>query len=103
MSRRKSTARGKLKTDRQEERIYQWKQHFENLLGKPPKVTEEPITNIISNQLDIKLGHFTQEELDLVLRKIKNSNAAGLDVIPLVYGRQGNSTTCCSNNLSRTQ
>ena len=57
-------------------------QHFKNFLGKPPKVTHEPITRIISKQLDIKLGQFTQEELDLVLRKIKNRRAVGLDEIP---------------------
>ena len=71
VSRRKSTAKAKL-----------WKQHFENLLGNPPKVTHEPIIRIISKQLDIKLGPFTQEELDSVLRKIKNRKAAGLDEIP---------------------
>ena len=37
---------------------------------------------IISKQLDIKLGPFTLEELDSVLRKIKNRTAAGLDEIP---------------------
>ena len=42
----------------------------------------ETITNIISKQLDIKLGPFTTEELDTVLRKIKNREAAGLDEIP---------------------
>ena len=52
---------------------------IENLLGNPPKVTHEPITRIISKQLDIKQGHFTQEELSSVLRKIKNRKAAGLD------------------------
>ena len=36
---------------------------------------------IISKQLDIKLGQFMQEELDSVLRKIKNRKAAGLDEI----------------------
>ena len=51
-------------------------------LGSPPKITHEPITRIISKQLDIKLGPFTQEELDSVLRKIKNRKAAGLDEIP---------------------
>ena len=66
----------------QQERIKLWKQHFENLLGNPPKITPEPITRIISKQLDIKLGPFTQEELDSVLRKIKNRKAAGLDEIP---------------------
>ena len=82
VSRRKSTVKAKLKAANQQERIKLWKQHFENLLGNPPKVTHEPITRIISKQLDIKLGPFTQEELDSVLRKIKNRKAAGLDEIP---------------------
>ena len=74
--------KAKLKAANQQERIKLWKQHFENLLGNPPKITPEPITRIISKQLDIKLGPFTQEELDSVLRKIKNRKAAGLDEIP---------------------
>ena len=82
VSRRKSTAKTKLKATNQQERKKLWKQHFENLLGNPPKVTHEPITRIISKQLDIKLGPFVQEELDSVLRKIKNRKAAGLDEIP---------------------
>ena len=77
MSRRRSIAKAKLKATSQEERIYLWKQHFENLHGKPPKVTHEPITKIISNQLDFKQGQFTQEQLDSVLRKIKNKKAFG--------------------------
>ena len=82
VSRRKNTAEAKLKAANQQERIKLWKQHFENLLGNPPKITHEPITRIVSKQLDIKLGPFTQEELDSVLRKIKNRKAAGLDEIP---------------------
>ena len=81
-SRRKNTAKAKLKAANQQERIKLWKQHFENLLGNPPKITHEPITRIISKQLDIKLGPFTQEELDSVLRKIKNRKPAGLEEIP---------------------
>ena len=81
VSRRKSTAKAKLKAASQQERVKLWKQHFKNLLGNPPKVTNEPITRIISKQLDIKLGPFTKE-LDSVLRKIKNRKAAGLDEIP---------------------
>ena len=81
VSRRKNTAKAKLKAANQQERIKLWKQHFENLLGNPPKITHEPITRIISKQLDIKLGPFTQE-LDSVLRKIKNRKAAGLDEFP---------------------
>ena len=82
MSRRKSTAKAKLKATNLQERIKLWKHHFENLLGNPPKVTHEPISRIICKQLDIKPGPFTQEELDSVLRKIKNRKAAGLDEIP---------------------
>ena len=37
---------------------------------------------IIDNQLNTKLGQFTQEELDIVLTKIKNRKAASLDEIP---------------------
>ena len=78
MSRRKTTA----KATSQQERIKLWKQYFENLLGNPPKVTHEPITRIICKQLDIKLGPFTLEELDSVLKKIKNKKATRLDEIP---------------------
>ena len=81
MSGRKSTAKAKLKATSQQDRIHQWK-HFKNLLGNSPEVTHEPITRIISKQLDIRLGPFTQEELDSVPRKIKNRKAAGLDEIP---------------------
>ena len=35
MSRKKSTARAKMKAASQEERIHLWKQHFKNLFGKP--------------------------------------------------------------------
>ena len=82
MGRRKSTAKAKLKAANQQKRIKLWKQHLKNLLANPLKVTHEPITRIISKQLDIKLGPFTQEELNSVLRKIKKRKAAGLDEIP---------------------
>ena len=59
-----------------------WKQHFENLLGNPPKVTHETIRRIISKRLDIKRGPFSLEELDSILRKIKNRKAAEIDEIP---------------------
>ena len=65
-----------------EERIHLQKEHFKKLLGKSSKVTDEPITEIINNQLDMKLGQFTQEDLDVVLTKIKNRNAACLNEIP---------------------
>ena len=91
------------KATNQQERIKLWKQNFENLLRNPPKVTHEPITRIISKQLDIKLGPFTSEELDSVLRNIKNRKAAGLDEIPpevwktrQVTGQSHNITKRCA-------
>ena len=75
----KSTSRAKLKAASQKEWIYGiWKEHFKNLLGK----SDEPIMKIINDQLDIKLGQFMLDELDIVLWKIKNRKAAGLDGIP---------------------
>ena len=82
VSRRKSTAKAKLKVTTQEEWIQLWKEHFKNLLGNTPKVTHEPIMKIITKQLDIKLEQFTREEFDSVQRKIKNRKAAELDEIP---------------------
>ena len=77
-----STAKAKLNATNQEEWINPWKQHFKNLLGKPPKVMYETIMKIICKWLDIKVGWFTQEELDSVLRKIKTRKTAGLEEIP---------------------
>ena len=51
-------------------------------LENPPKVRDKPITKIIDCQLNIKLGQFTQEELDVVLTKIKNRKTVSLDEIP---------------------
>ena len=41
------------------------------------------IMKIINNQLDIKQGQFIQEELNIVLTKIKNRKAVSLNEIPL--------------------
>ena len=78
-----NTAKAKPKSTSKKERIQLWKEHFENFYRNSPKVTHKPITRIICKQLDIKPGHFTLEDLDSVLRKIKKRKAAGLDEIPL--------------------
>ena len=72
VSKRKSTSRAKLKTASQEEKIHMWKEHFKNLLENSLQVTDKPMTKIIKKQLDIKLGQFTQEELNVIQTKIKN-------------------------------
>ena len=59
-----------------------WNEHLKNLLGNSSKVTDKAIMEIINNQLDIKLGQFTQEEHNIVLTKIKNRKAASHNEIP---------------------
>ena len=86
VSRRKNTAKAKLKAANQQERIKLWKQHFENLLGNPPKITHEPITRIISKQLDST--RFSE--------KLKIGKLQGWTKFPQKYGRPDNSTTYCS-------
>ena len=39
------------------------KEHFKNLLGNSPNVTDKRITQITNGQLDVKLGKFMEEEL----------------------------------------
>ena len=103
VSRRKNTAKAKLKAANQQERIKLWKQHFENLLGNPPKITHEPITRIISKQLDIKLGPFTQEELDSTRfsEKFKIGKLQGWTKFPRKYERPDNSMTYCSDTATQ--
>ena len=62
---------------------------FQEFTRNPPKVTHERITRIISKQLDIKIGQFTQEELDSLQRKINNRKAAGFDEIPTEVWKTG--------------
>ena len=45
------------------------KGYFQKLLRNPAKVIDEQVTKIINNQLDIKFGQFTEEELNVVLTK----------------------------------
>ena len=47
----------------------------------PSEIIDKPIKNIISSQLDIKLGQIMEEELDAVLIKTKSRKAAALDKI----------------------
>ena len=56
--------------------------HFQNLLGKSPIVSDSTIEKVIEHELDIKTGSFNELKLDLVLKKLKNKKAGELDGIP---------------------
>ena len=57
-----------------------WIEHYKNLLGNSPKVTDKTFTKIINNQVDIKRRQFILEELYVVLITIKNKKVAGSEV-----------------------
>ena len=68
VSGRKITSKAKLKAVGQKEIIR--KDHFKYLIENIPEITEKSIEKIINPQLGIKFVHFTEEEIDAVLKKI---------------------------------
>ena len=87
VSRRRSTAKAKLKASSQQDRTHLLKQHFENLLGNHPEVTHEPITRIISKQLDIKLGELRFDEIPLEVWKTRKFDNILLRNCNTVYNK----------------
>ena len=79
---RKSGNRAKLKASSQKERVKLWEKHFQDLLGKPPQISDEEITSFITEELKIKKGLFTMDELQMAVNSMKNAKACGLDEIP---------------------
>jgi len=67
ISGRKKSPNAKLKARNQQERLTLWRNHFQNLLGKTPSVQNQPIEQIIDEELDIKTGDFSIQELEAVL------------------------------------
>ena len=79
---RKASVQGKLEGDTQADRINNWYKHFCNLLGKPPKVTDEDEEiEQIFQKLNIKEGPFTMEEYKKAKAELRIGKAAGDDEI----------------------
>ena len=64
----KITLTAKLKSVNQEEKLLKRNERFKNQLRNPHEITDK---KIINGQLDIKLGHFMEEELDVALKTNK--------------------------------
>ena len=86
---RKKSTKAKIKVSNQEERLKKWMNHFQNLLGKSPIVSDSTIEKVIEHELEIKTGPFNELELDLVLKKLQNKIVAGLDGIPAEVWKTG--------------
>ena len=65
--------------ERKTKRRQKWKEHFRNLFGNPLEITNKLQKKNFYSQLDIKLGQFTKEEIDAILKKIKSRKTAGLN------------------------
>ena len=86
---RRTTRKGQLKGKTQQERIRNWYNHFQTLLGNPPDIVneDEEIPTILDN-LGIKEGAFTQEEYQRAKKAIVEGKAGGEDgVSPEVLKR----------------
>ena len=84
ISGRKNSNKSKLKARNEEERVKLWQTHFEDLLGKPHKPTNNGNDHCktIFHKLYIKIGPFTTNEIYIAIKNIKNGKARGLDEIP---------------------
>ena len=80
---RKTSKKGILKGNSQEERIKAWYIHFSNLLGKEPVTNnagEEEITTVLHNLIS-KLVRLFVKEYQAVKRKLKEDKTLGSDGI----------------------
>ena len=86
---RKKSTKAKIKGSNQEEHLKKWMNHFQNLLGKSPIVSDSSMEKVVEHDLEIKTGPFNGLELDLVLKKLQNKKAARLDGIPSEVWKTG--------------
>lgn len=87
ISGRKSAKKGVIKGNSKEDRINSWYQHFSQLLGSEPNVSDinpnEDIPPIYENlNLNIESGPFTMKEYQEVKTKLRTGKMPGGDDIP---------------------
>ena len=80
---RKASRTGQLKGDTQEARIKNWYNHFKDLLGSPPCITnEDEETKPVLADLNIREGPFDKEEYELAKKTLVEGKSCGEDNIP---------------------
>ena len=82
ISGRKKSTESKLKANNDNERIILWHKHLKDLLGTNIQSTiYSKNSDHILNNLDIKICHFTKEEVMKATNNISYGKAVGLDEI----------------------
>lgn len=80
---RKKGRESQLNGRTQEERVTNWYNAFQKLLGQPPTVTDEDEEiEQIYGELPIRTDDFDKEELEKALKQIRNGKSSGEDGIP---------------------
>ena len=64
-----------MRASSEQEHLSLCKEHFQNLIGKAPVLSDSPVETIIDHELNIKDGNFTFDELTTVLKRMKNRKA----------------------------
>ena len=89
ISGRKNGNKGKIRANSPKERLQQWCQHFQELLGQPPNISDVAIEPIVDDQLPINTEPFTMAELTTVIKTMSLNQAAGYDNIPAEVWKSG--------------
>jgi len=63
----------------QEEEVKQWRHHFKAVLNCP-ETTLQDFHSVPTMKLDICLDDITVDKIRAAVRKLKNNNAAGIDI-----------------------
>lgn len=80
---RRASTKGQLEGDNQQERVANWYNHFQDLLGSPPDINDEDedIPQIL-DELNIKVGPFDQSEYVKAKESLVEGKSCGEDGIP---------------------
>ena len=89
ISGRKNGNKRKIRANSPKERLQQWCQHFQELLGQPPSISDVAIEPIVDDQLPINTEPFTMAELTTVIKTMSLNKAAGYDNIPAEVWKSG--------------
>ena len=85
----KKSKRSILKGKSKQDRLNQWKIHFNNLLGQVSPVIYIPTKRTIDLELHIENNDFTMKELQIVVKNLKNNKTSGIDNIPVEVWKAG--------------
>ena len=97
-----NTSSVRIKGDSAQKRLENWKNHFQNLLGKEARLPDDYTlpTVHVSGPLPINTSQFTLSELKAGIKQLKSSKAFGPDNIPALIWKVHTSIIFYSNSAT---